>query len=293
MQTKDNFFYRKTTLNCRGKILDLSQPQVMGILNITPDSFYDGNKYKHMNEIQGQMEKMMEEGAAIIDIGAYSSRPGATDISPAEEWRRLEPVLTLILQKYDDFIFSIDTFRSEIARQAISNFPVSLINDISAGELDNEMFDTMATENIPYIMMHMKGNPQNMKSKAQYQDILNEITDYFAEKTERLKQMGLKDMVIDPGFGFSKAIDQNFELLGLVNNFKIFGFPILAGLSRKSMIYKTLNISPGEALNGTTVLNTIALMQGINILRVHDVREARETIQLYEKYSAFLQTDKS
>lgn len=293
MQTKDNFFYRKTTLNCRGKILDLSQPQVMGILNITPDSFYDGNKYKHMNEIQGQMEKMMEEGAAIIDIGAYSSRPGATDISPAEEWRRLEPVLTLILQKYDDFIFSIDTFRSEIARQAISNFPVSLINDISAGELDDEMFDTMATENIPYIMMHMKGNPQNMKSKARYQDILNEITDYFAEKTERLKQMGLKDMVIDPGFGFSKAIDQNFELLGLVNNFKIFGFPILAGLSRKSMIYKTLNISPGEALNGTTVLNTIALMQGINILRVHDVREARETIQLYEKYSAFLQTDKS
>jgi len=291
MQTKDNFFYRKTTLNCRGKILDLSKPQVMGILNITPDSFYDGNKYKRMTEIQGQMEKMMEEGAAIIDIGAYSSRPGASDISPAEEWKRLEPVLMLILQKYDDFIFSIDTFRSEIARQAISNYPVSMINDISAGELDDKMFDTVATENIPYIMMHMKGNPQNMKSKAQYQDILNEITDYFSEKTERLKQMGLKDMVIDPGFGFSKTIDQNFELLGLVNNFKIFGFPILAGLSRKSMIYKTLNISPGEALNGTTVLNTIALMQGINILRVHDVNEARETIQLYEKYSALLQTD--
>ncbi|AXT53025.1 dihydropteroate synthase [Aquimarina sp. BL5] len=271
------------TINCKGSLIDLSSPKVMGILNLTPDSFYDGGKYKDELQILHQVEKMLLEGATFIDIGAYSSRPGADHISIEEEEKRILPVVTLILSKFPDTILSIDTFRSEIAKQCI-DIGAAIINDISAGNLDKNMIETVGQLKVPYIMMHMKGTPQTMKSLNQYEDLVKDIQFYFSQKVIEARKKGINDIIIDPGFGFAKNIDQNFELLRKLDLLKFQGLPILAGISRKSMIYKSLNINPSESLNGTTSLNTIALLNGASILRVHDVKEAIECIALTNKY---------
>ncbi|MFO8236627.1 MAG: dihydropteroate synthase [Bacteroidales bacterium] len=284
MANKDTLFLKKNYINCVGTLLDFSIPRVMGILNITPDSFYDGGYYYEQDVAKEQVIKLVEDGADIIDVGGYSTRPGADTIPVHEEWNRLEPVLELIRENFPDVIISVDTFRSEIAGKAKAEYNIDMVNDISAGELDDNMFSTIAELQVPYVMMHMKGNPQNMRHKAQYNDLIGEITAYFAEKVDFLRTLGVKDMIIDPGFGFSKTIAHNFILLRNLKDFAIFNLPLLVGLSRKSMIYKTLDISPQESLNGTTALNTLALLQGADILRVHDVKEARETMRLFDKY---------
>lgn len=267
------------TINCKGKLIDLTTPKVMGILNLTPDSFYDGGKYKNESEILSQVYIMLKNEATFVDIGAYSSRPNAEHISEAEELKRLLPIITIIVKEFPEIIISTDTFRSEVAKQSIE-FGAALINDISAGNLDKNMLQTVANLQVPYIMMHMKGTPQNMKAQANYKNIMKEIIFYFSERINEAKKLGIKDIIVDPGFGFAKNITQNFEVLKQLELFKLLELPVLTGVSRKSMIYKTLNNTPKEALNGTTVLNTIALQKGANILRVHDVKEATETIKL-------------
>ena len=283
---KDTFFQIKTSLNVGGKILDLSAPKVMGILNITPDSFFEGSRTQSEKEILTQAEKMLIEGADILDLGAYSSRPGATDISVEEEKQRLIPAVKLIVKHFPEAVISVDTFRASIAKKAIES-GAHIINDISGGNLDQEMFKTVGKLGVPYILMHMKGTPQTMKDLTDYVDLCSEIKLYFSEKIAQLKQAGVKDIVLDLGFGFAKNIPQNFELLKQLADFRTLGFPILAGLSRKSMIYKTLDIDASQALNGTTVLNTIALLNGASILRVHDVKEASEAILLINKINPF------
>lgn len=270
------------TLNCNGRLIELDIPKIMGVLNITPDSFFDGGKYQNDGEILKQTEKMLKEGADFIDIGAYSSRPGADHISIDEEKKRLIPVLQLISKNFGkDVLMSVDTFRSEIAELAIENH-AAVINDISAGMLDKNMFDVISKHHVPYIMMHMKGNPQNMKTLAEYTDVVLEVKKYFSERLALARKKGITDIIIDPGFGFAKNISHNFEMLKKFNLFKSFKLPVLCGISRKSMIYKTLNIQAKDALNGTTALHSIALAKGANILRVHDVKEAKECIKLYE-----------
>lgn len=270
------------TINCKGKLIDVTTPKVMGILNLTPDSFYDGGKYKNESEIVSQVETMFKNGATFIDIGAYSSRPNATHISEAEELQRLLPIIELLVKGFPEIIISIDTFRSEVAKQGIQA-GAALINDISAGKLDKDMLQTVANLQVPYIMMHMKGTPQNMKEHANYKHIMKELLFYFSERINEAKKLGIKDIIIDPGFGFAKNTAQNFEVLKHLELLKTLKFPILAGVSRKSMIYKTLENTAQEALNGTTVLNTIALQKGATILRVHDVKEATETIKLTDQ----------
>ncbi len=270
------------TINCKGKLIDLATPKVMGILNLTPDSFYDGGKYKNKGEILSQVEIMINNGATFIDIGAYSSRPNATHISEAEELKRLLPIIALLMEEFPEIIISIDTFRSEVAKQSITA-GAALINDISAGKLDKDMLQTVANLQVPYIMMHMKGTPQTMKEQTDYKHIMKDLIFYFSERVSEAKKRGIKDIIIDPGFGFAKNTPQNFEVLKHLELLKILEFPILAGISRKSMIYKTLENTAQEALNGTTVLNTIALQKGANILRVHDVKEAIETIKLTDQ----------
>lgn len=284
MSFKDTFFSKNKSLNCRGKLLDLSQPRIMGILNITPDSFYDGGRYLSDNEIITQAERMLDEGADILDIGGISTRPGAKILNEKEEIDRLRPVLRLIRTKFPDAILSVDTFRSAIARFAVTEYGVDMINDISGGEMDRDMFQELAGLQVPYIIMHMRGDPETMQSLTDYDDLVGEMTAYFSEKVKQLTELGIKDIVIDPGFGFSKTIDQNYFLLKHLHHFQIFELPVMAGVSRKSMIYKTLEATPDDALNGTTVLHTIALLQGANLLRVHDVKEAIEAISLVEKY---------
>ena len=274
------FSTKQQSINCNGNLLDLCKPKVMGILNITPDSFYDGGIYSNNEKIEKRIKKMLSEGASIIDIGAYSSRPGAKQITEKDEINRLLPTFELIIKKFPDIFFSLDTFRSEIAKIAVKDYGISIINDISAGSLDKNMFETIADLNVPYIMMHMKGDPQNMQKNPVYKDLIPEIFQYFSKKLEVLKKLAVKDIIIDPGFGFGKTIEHNYKLLLELHNFNIFELPVLVGLSRKSMIYKYLEINQNEALNGTTVLNTIAIQKGANILRVHDVKEAVETIQL-------------
>ncbi|MFW6095554.1 MAG: dihydropteroate synthase [Bacteroidota bacterium] len=285
MANKDTLFLKKRYINCKGSLMDLSTPRVMGVLNITPDSFYDGGNYNNKSIAIKRVEKMLDDGADIIDVGGYSSRPGADDISHKEEWGRLEPVLELIREHHPDTIISVDTFRSEIAGEAYSKYNIDIINDISGGELDSNMFTTIAELQVAYVMMHMKGNPQNMKEKAQYDDLIGEISGYFSEKINFLRALGVKDPIIDPGFGFSKTVDQNYFLLKNLKDLAVFNLPLLVGLSRKSMVYKYLDIKSQDALNGTTALNTLALTQGADILRVHDVKEAKETIRLFQKYS--------
>ncbi len=269
-------------MNCKGKLIDLSTPKVMGILNITPNSFYDGGKFIGENQILNQVEKMIFEGATFIDIGAYSSKPNAEFVSEKEEIERILPVLNLILNKFPETIISIDTFRSEVAKVCIEN-GAAIINDISAGNLDHKMIEVVAKYNVPYIMMHMRGNAQTMQSLTNYENITKEILFYFSEKIAIARSLGINDLIIDPGFGFAKTLDQNFEVLQNLELFQMLESPILTGISRKSMIYKTLDTTAENALNGTSVLNTIALTKGAKILRVHDVAEAVECLKLFVK----------
>ena len=267
------------TINCKGQIIDLSTPKIMGILNITPNSFYDGGKYSLENNAIAQVEKMLKEGATFIDIGAYSSKPNAELVSEEEELNRIIPVVKAILNKFPDALLSIDTFRSTVAQECINN-GAALINDISAGSLDEKMMEVIASNNVPYIMMHLRGTPQTMQDQTNYEHIINEILTYFSDKVNKARSLGINDLIIDPGFGFAKTTDQNYEILSNLELFKMLELPILAGISRKSMIYKTLETSPEEALNGTTVLNTVAITKGATIIRVHDVKEAMECVKL-------------
>ncbi|MFB3387156.1 dihydropteroate synthase [Flavobacterium sp. LAR06] len=270
------------TINCKGQLIDLSIPKVMGILNVTPNSFFDGGKYKNEEEIIAQAGKMLSEGATFIDIGAYSSKPSAEFVTEAEEIERIVPVIKLLLKHFPEALLSIDTFRAEVAKASIES-GAAIINDIAAGELDDKMFDLIAAYNVPYIMMHMRGNPQTMQTLTQYDDIVKEMLFYFSEKVKKARSLGINDLILDPGFGFSKTTDQNYEVLQKMELFNLLDLPVLAGVSRKSMIYKTLNNTAQDALNGTTVLNTIALAKGAKILRVHDVKEAMECVTLFEK----------
>lgn len=270
-------------INAGGRLIDLSFPRVMGILNITPDSFYAGSRFNSEKEILSAATKMLEDGADILDVGGYSSRPGAKDISVEEESTRVLKAIKMINREFPDAIISIDTFRSFIAREAVVECGAHMINDISGGEADTSMFETVGKLNVPYILMHMKGVPRTMHIKPVYEDIVSDILKWFGERIYMLNSAGLKDIIIDPGFGFGKTIDNNFELLRRLGDFSITGLPLLAGISRKSMIWKTLNISSEEALNGTTALNAIALTNGADILRVHDVKEAVQAVKLFKK----------
>ena len=270
------------TINCLGKLVDVSLPKVMGILNVTPNSFYDGGKYSDEKSILDKVEKMLSEGATFVDVGAYSSKPSAEFVSEQDEISRLLPVLRLILQHFPKILISVDTFRANVAKNAIQN-GACIINDISAGGLDNKMMATVAELRVPYVMMHMKGTPQTMQSLAQYENITREMLHYFSEKVALARSYGISDLIIDPGFGFAKTVEQNFELLNNLELFQMLDVPLLVGVSRKSMIYKTLDTKSDFALNGTTVLHTVALQKGANILRVHDVKEAVEAIKLVSK----------
>ncbi len=274
------------TINCNQTLINLSSPKVMGILNITPDSFFDGGKYKNESEILLQVEKMLREGATFIDIGAYSSRPGAKHISEEEELKRIVPVIKLLIKKIPNIILSIDTFRSKVAKETIE-MGVAIVNDISGGTIDDNMFKTVADLQIPYILTHLNGTPQNMQINPTYNNVSKEIITFFAKQIFKLRKLKLNDIIIDVGFGFGKSLKHNFELLKNLNLFKIIDAPILVGISRKSMLYKTLNISAKESLNATTSANTIALLNGANILRVHDVKEAVETIKVVKQVSSF------
>ncbi|WP_396600339.1 dihydropteroate synthase [Algibacter sp. R77976] len=267
------------TINCKGQLIDLSSPKVMGILNITPDSFYDGGAHKNEAEVLKHVEHMLNEGATFIDVGAYSSRPNADHVSEDDELKRILPIVELILKAFPETLLSIDTFRSNVAKQTIAT-GACMVNDISAGLLDKNMLKTIADIKVPYIMMHMRGTPQTMQQQTIYDNLLKDILFYFSERIAAANSLGIVDVIIDPGFGFAKTLEQNFELLNKLELFKMIEKPLLAGVSRKSMIYKTLEISAKEALNGTSVLNTVAIQKGASILRVHDVKEAMECIKL-------------
>ncbi len=269
-------------INCKGMLIDLSQPKVMGILNCTPDSFFDGGKYGNEANLLLQAEKMLKDGADFIDIGAYSSKPNAEFVSEQEELDRIVPVVELVLKYFPDAIISIDTFRAAVAKACVER-GAAIVNDISAGMLDDKMFETVGQLKVPYIMMHMRGTPQTMAKLTHYDDIIKEMLSYFAERVSAARTFGINDIIIDPGFGFAKTLEQNYEVLDKMELLKMAGLPLLAGMSRKSMIYKLLGITPQEALNGTTALNMIALMKGANILRVHDVRAAAECVTLFHK----------
>lgn len=279
---KDTFLNRKTTLNLKGKLVDLSSPCVMGILNLTVDSFYSNSRFGSVEQALLRAETIINEGGRFIDIGAYSSRPGASEVSAEEETDKIVPVVEAICKAFPDALLSIDTFRAKVARAAV-DAGAHMINDISAGNLDDAMFQTVAHLNVPYIMMHMKGTPKTMQQNTKYQNLMLEMTGYFSEKIDNLKRLGVKDIILDPGFGFAKTLDQNYEALHQMETLDIFELPVLAGLSRKSMIYKLLGGGPEQALNGTTTLNTIALLKGACILRVHDVKAATECIALVGK----------
>jgi dihydropteroate synthase len=270
------------TINCKGQLIDLSTSKVMGILNVTPNSFFDGGRYNDERELLSQVNKMINDGATFIDIGAYSSKPNAEFVSEEEELGRIIPAIQIILKNFPDALLSIDTFRSEVAKACIEN-GAAIINDISAGNMDDAMFEIIAKYKVPYIMMHMRGTPQTMQGMTNYDDIVKEMLFYFSEKINKARSLGINDLIIDPGFGFAKTIDQNYEVLRKIELFQLLELPLLVGVSRKSMIYKQLNSSAKEALNGTTVLNTIALSKGATILRVHDVKEAVECVQLWKK----------
>lgn len=271
-------------INCKGNLIDLSTPKVMGILNVTPNSFFDGAKYETETLILDRVDQMLTEGADFIDVGAYSSKPNAEEVSEKDELKRLIPVIQLLIKKYPDLLISVDTFRSEVARKAIEN-GACMINDISAGSLDEKMMATIAEFQVPYIMMHMRGTAQTMMQLAHYEDIVKELLFYFSEKVSQARDLGINDLIIDPGFGFAKTLEQNFEVMQKLELFGILELPILAGVSRKSMVYKPLGSTPEKALNGTTALNMIALTKGASILRVHDVKEAVECVKLFSLMS--------
>jgi len=271
------------TLNCKGKLLVIDKPLVMGIINATPDSFYESHLQKGLDAIIALADKMLSEGADILDIGGQSTRPGSKRVSAEEEINRVVPVIKLIIEKYPNSILSVDTYYAAVAIAAV-NAGACIVNDISGGNLDENMLQTVGLLNVPYILMHMKGEPETMQSLAVYEDVTTEVLDYFIERIAACKEAGIKDIIIDPGFGFAKTIEQNFILLKTLSAFEMLDKPILAGLSRKGTVYKTLNITAAESLNGTTVLNTMAILNGASILRVHDVKEAREVILLFECY---------
>ncbi len=277
---KDTILSGKATINCGGKLILLDQPKVMGIVNCTPDSFYDGGKYVRIDHALRQVEKHLTDGATFIDIGGYSSRPGAADISTSEEIKRIEPIIKETTKRFPEAIISIDTFRSEVAKMALDSGEM-IINDISAGQLDEQMFDLVISRNVPYIMMHMKNTPQNMQHDIHYDNLLIEVGKYFSEKVNYLQANGVKDIIIDLGFGFAKTIEHNYKLLANLRHFDFLELPMLVGLSRKSMLYKPLQLDSSNALNATTAAHMIALQNGANILRVHDVKEAMECIAIY------------
>ena len=279
----------QTTLRLSGKLLTLERPIVMGIVNVTPDSFFAGSRIDGERALRTRLDQLVREGAAIADLGAYSSRPGADEVSPEEEMKRLRPALQLLRDEYPTLPISVDTFRSEVAQMAVEEYGAAIINDISGGGLDPEMYRTVSRLQVPYILMHMKGNPQTMQSHTDYTDVTLEVLDYFIKRIGQLLDLGLHDIILDPGFGFSKTTEQNYELLAHLDTLtKILRQPLLVGLSRKSMIYRPLGCTPEEALDGTTFLHALALERGAKILRVHDVRPAAEAITLYEQARPYL-----
>ncbi len=278
-------FSTPETLNCRGRILDISRPIVMGILNISPDSFYDGGKLKTDSDVLKHAEKILAEGGKIMDVGGMSSRPGADFISEEEERNRVIPIIKKIKKEFPEAIISVDTWRASVFQAAMDE-GADILNDISGGQLDESLWPVIAGKNIPYILMHIQGTPENMQINPQYDDVLTEVMDYFIEKTDVLKSLNISDIILDPGFGFGKTLEHNYKLLSHLEAFKILSHPLLVGISRKSMIYKPLNTNPKNALNGTTALHLAALQQGAKILRVHDVAPAIETIQLWELMEA-------
>lgn len=282
MSAKDNFFYTKYTMNCGGRLISFDKALVMGIINLTPDSFYHKSRVHSETNALLQAEKMLAEGADILDLGAVSTRPGSEEISEEGELKRLLPALKSIRKTFPESIISVDTWRASVAKAAVEN-GAHIINDISGGTMDKNMFETIALLKVPYILMHIKGTPQTMQQYPQYNDVVNEVIDFLAQRIKELRLMGVADIMVDPGFGFGKTLNHNYSLLKHLENFKILDCPFLVGISRKSMITKFLNISTDEALNGTTVLNTIALMKGAKILRVHDVKEAVEAVKLTDR----------
>ena len=270
------------TINVRGRLVSLDEPQVMGILNVTPDSFFATSRCRSEEEIRQRVCMMRREGATMVDIGAYSSRPGAEEVSVEEELRRLLPAVGIVREEWPDAIISVDTFRAEVARQAVEA-GADIINDISGGEMDKDMFRTVAELHVPYILMHMQGTPQDMQKAPHYDNLMCEVFRSLGERVEELHEMGVADVIVDPGFGFGKTMAQNYEMMARLGEFRLLGCPILVGISRKSMVYRLLDTTPEESLNGTTALNTIALMNGASILRVHDVREAVEAIKIYRQ----------
>jgi len=278
-------FSTKKTLRIGGNLISMDPPAIMGILNVTPDSFSDGGELQSESEVLKRAEKMILAGAQILDIGGYSTRPGAKDISPEEETARLIPAIKSIRKSFPEIAISADTFRAGIARRALDE-GADMINDISGGSLDDQMFQTVADAGVPYILMHMRGTPQTMKSLTDYEHLLDEMMDYFRIKIRKLNELGVREIILDPGFGFAKTIDQNYYLLKNMGYFESLGLPLLIGISRKSMIFKTLGVPPANAVNGTTVLNTEALINGASILRVHDVSQAAECIRLMQKLNA-------
>ncbi|HKJ42641.1 MAG TPA: dihydropteroate synthase [Sunxiuqinia sp.] len=277
------FFKRKHTINLNGQLIDLSNPVVMGILNVSPDSFFDGGKYTDEDAIVRRAEQMLEEGATIIDVGAVSSRPGADAMSTKEELTRLLPAVTAIRKRFPDTHISIDTFRSWVALRVIDECGECIVNDISGGEFDKHMYETVGKLGLPYILMHIQGTPQTMQEDPQYEDIIKDISKYFSEKVRKLTKAGVKDVIIDPGFGFGKSLEHNYDLLNRLDSFKVFQLPVLVGVSRKSMIQKVLDVTAEESLSGTITANTLALLGGTDILRVHDVKQAVESVELFTK----------
>ncbi len=274
------------TINVGGKLMDLGEPQVMGILNVTPDSFYSASRKNTEQEIADRVQAILAEGGSMIDIGAYSSRPGADDVSAEEEMNRLRGGLKILRDIAPDAVVSVDTFRADVAKMCVEEYDVQIINDISGGELDARMFDTVAALGVPYILMHMKGDPQTMQNGPHYDDLLAEMLRYFGSKVQQLHELGVKDVILDPGFGFAKTLEHNYELMNRMQDLQVLELPMLVGISRKSMIYRLLGTSPEEALNGTSVLNTLALLKGASILRVHDVKAAVEVVQIVKKMLA-------
>lgn len=274
------------TLNIKGTLLSLKTPVVMGIMNITPDSFYAGSRKQTEAAIEQRIQAILSEGGKIIDLGGYSSRPDAAEVTPEEETERLAFALKILNAHYPDAILSVDTFRADVARRCVEDYGVAIINDISGGQLDANMFETVADLNVPYIMMHMRGTPQTMQQHTDYKDMMEEIMLYFATKVSQLRLMGVNDIILDPGFGFSKTVRHNYQLMNRLKEFGLFDLPLLVGVSRKSMIYRFLGGTPDDSLNGTTVLNTFALMNGADILRVHDVKAAIEAIKIITELKA-------
>ena len=271
------------SLNCSGKLLSLDAPKVMGILNATPDSFFAGSRKQTERELMERVQQILSEGGSIIDVGAYSTRPGAAVVSAEEEWQRLEQALRIVHREAPETILSVDTFRADIARRCVETFGVSIINDISGGDADAQMFDTVADLRVPYVLMHCQGTPQTMQQAPSYKNVTAEVITDLSRKVRQLRQRGMRDIIIDPGFGFGKTLEHNYTLLRQLEDFRIFDLPLLIGISRKSMITKPLGITPDEALNGTTALNAFALMKGAHLLRVHDVKAAVEVVKLFER----------